>query len=108
MALVRKTNTVSTPSTPKKQIIKVNPYENPENVLELMANICSARTSADTDVFWKYVLEAYNKEVRGIRLSTYLTENRSDLWNKDFAHEQYKRLKDLFWKKVLMRVWLLH
>ena len=97
MALVRKTNTVSTPSTPKKQIIKVNPYENPENVLELMANICSARTSADTDVFWKYVLEAYNKEVRGIRLSTYLTENRSDLWNKDFAHELSEYCRKISW-----------
>lgn len=97
MALVRKSSSSSTPITPKKQVITVNPYENPENVLELMANICSARTSSDTEVFWKSVREAYFKEVQGISLSAYLAENRSNLWNKDFDHELNDYCRNISW-----------
>ena len=97
MALVKKTNLSSTPKVPKKQVIKVNPYENPENVLDLMANICSARQSVDTDVFWKSVREAYNKELMGVSLSEYLTQNRANLWNKDFEHELNDYCRSISW-----------
>lgn len=97
MALVKKTNLLSTPKVPKKQVIKVNPYENPENVLDLMANICSARQSVDTDVFWKSVREAYNKELMGVSLSEYLTQNRANLWNKDFEHELNDYCRSISW-----------
>ena len=97
MALVRKSSSPSTPSTPKKQIIKVNPYENPENVMELMASICSARTSVDTDVFWQSVRDAYFKEINGVSLSMYLADNRANLWNKDFEHELNDYCRSISW-----------
>lgn len=97
MALVKKTNQISSQAVAKEHVIKVNPYENPENVMELMANICSARTSADTDVFWKSVREAYFKEVKGISLSAYLAENRANLWNKDFEHELNDYCRNISW-----------
>lgn len=97
MALVKKTNITSKASGEKKRVIKVNPYENPENVLELMANICSARTSVDTDVFWKPVKDAFFKKVNGVSLSDYLTDNRGTLWNKDFEHELNDYCRSISW-----------
>ena len=97
MAIAKKINKASTTNVPKKQVIKVNPYENPENVLELMANICSARTSVDTEVFWKSVREAYNKEYKGESLSEYLTQYRANLWNKDFEHELNDLCRNISW-----------
>lgn len=97
MALVRKSSPSSTPAIQKKQIIKVNPYENPENVLDLMANICSAKTSVDTDVFWQSVRDAYFKEIKGVSLSMYLADNRGNLWNKDFEHELNDYCRSISW-----------
>ena len=97
MALVRKSNPNCHPTVEKKQIIKVNPYENPDNVLDLMANICSARTSVDTEVFWSAVRNGFFKEVKGVSLSQYLTDNRSRLWNKDFEHELNDYCRSLSW-----------
>ncbi len=71
----------------KKQVIKISPYENPENVMELMAKICSAQPSAETDIYWGIINEAYNKEVNGISLNNYLSDNRANLLNPDFKHD---------------------
>ena len=97
MALIRKSNSNTHSTVEKKQIIKVNPYENPDNVLDLMANICSARTSVDTEVFWSAVRNGFFKEVKGVSLSQYLTDNRSRLWNKDFEHELNDFCRSLSW-----------
>ena len=80
MALIKK-NTSSSQSAPKKQIIKVNPYENADNVMELMANICSALPNVDTDTYWETINDAYNKPVRGKSLNEYLKD-------KDMRGEQ--------------------
>lgn len=87
MALVRKSSSSFTQKTPKKQIIKVNPYENANNVMELMASISSAVPTADTDIYWSVIYDAYNKEVRGKSLREYLTDNRGNLLNGDFHHD---------------------
>ena len=99
MALIKKKTQANQASTPKKQIIKVNPYENPENVMELMANICSAQASADTELYWQIVREAYNKPIKGASLSEYLEDKdkRSNLWNKDFEHELNDYCRRLSW-----------
>ncbi|MDO4462236.1 MAG: ankyrin repeat domain-containing protein [Bacteroidia bacterium] len=96
MALKKKT-TSQTAVSPKKQIIKVNPYENPENVMELMAGICSATPSADTDIYRGAIIEAYNKKVGGMSLCDYLTENRGNLLNVDFEHDLYAKCQELSW-----------
>lgn len=75
----------------KKQVIKVNPYENPDNVLDLMAKICSARPSVETDIYWNILNEAYFKTIRGASLNDYLKANWQKLANPDFEEE----LKDL-------------
>ena len=97
MALVRKSSPSSTPAVQKKQIIKVNPYENPENVLELMANICSAVPNADTEIYWNIIRDAYNKEVRGKSLNQYLKDNRGNLLNGDFEHDLNNFCRQLSW-----------
>ena len=99
MALVKKNNHSSSKqsSTPKKQVIKVNPYENPENVLELMSQICSAKTSVNTDAFWNVVNDAYNKPVRGQSLQKYLEENRKSCINMDFEHDLKSYCQQLSW-----------
>ena len=86
MAIIKKGGGSSHQSS-KKQIIKISPYENPENVMELMAKICSAQPSAETDIYWGIINEAYNKEVNGISLYNYLSENRGNLFNPDFMHD---------------------
>lgn len=97
MALVRKTNAQSGSSVPKKQVVKVNPYENPDNVMELMANICSATPTADTNIYWDTINEAYNKEVRGKSLNDYIKENRGNLLNGDFEHDLNDFCRKLSW-----------
>lgn len=78
-------------SKSKSQVIKVNPYENPENVLELMSKICSATPSVESDVYWTILNDAYRKDDQGISLADYLKENRHALFNTDFDFQ----LKDL-------------
>lgn len=97
MALIRKNSNSEATSVPKQKIIKVNPYENPENVMELMARICSAVPNADTDLYWNVIKDAYNKEVRGKSLCNYLEENRSNLINVDFEHDLNDLCMQLSW-----------
>jgi len=88
MALKRKEDaTTASSTTPKSQIIKVNPYENPDNVMELMAKICSAKPLADTKLFWNPIYEAFDKEIKEKSFGQYLSENRNRLLNKDFRQE---------------------
>ena len=65
MALVRKSQPNTSFTSERKQIIKVNPYENTENVLALMSNICSATNSADTDVFLNSVGDGMSQKIKG-------------------------------------------
>ena len=97
MVVAKKKCIVSTVRVPKKQVIKVNPYENPENVLELMANICSAVPSADTNIYWNIISDAYNKEIGGKSLNDYIKENRDNLLNGDFEHDLNKFCRELSW-----------
>ena len=99
MALVKKNNHSSSThsSAPKKQVIKVNPYENPENVLELMSQICSAKTSVNTDAFWNVVRDAYHKEMKGTSLCDYLDQNRGNLWDPDFEHKLNDYCRNISW-----------
>ena len=91
MALKSKKAATLKDNKPKSQVIKVNPYENPENVLELMAKICSATPSVESDVYWTMLNDAYLKDDRGTSLADYLKENRHALYNTDFDFQ----LKDL-------------
>lgn len=97
MALVKKTNQNSSQAVAKEHVIKVNPYENPENVMELMASICSATPSADTNLYWNVINEAYNKEVHGKSLREYLIDNRNNLINADFDFDLKDFCQQLSW-----------
>ena len=97
MALIRKNSKSDATSAPKQKIIKVNPYENPENVMELMSTICSAKASADTNNFWAILNEAYYNEANGISLCDYLKKNRSQLANFDFEHDLYNFSQQISW-----------
>ena len=94
--LIRKHNSNKEQSKGQK-IIKVSPYENPENVMELMAKICSATPTADFDLFWETINNAYNKQIRGKSLYEYLKENRYGLLNEDFDHNLKTYNKELEW-----------
>lgn len=73
-------------------IIKVNPYEIPENVMELMANICSAKETIDSAQFWKICDDARLQEHKGKpSLYDYFRENRELFYNPDF----YSDLNDV-------------
>lgn len=72
---------------PQKQVIKVNPYENPENVLELMSSICSAVPTTDSSIYWNYLYNAFLKEIHGKSLKDYIKEKRGNLLNYDFVHD---------------------
>jgi GTP-binding protein EngB required for normal cell division len=97
MALVRKAGASKAPAV-KKQVIQINPYENPENVLELMSKICSATPSVETDVYWNVIYDALcNRDVRGKSLDDYLKENRSHLYNGDFKHDIEDYCSRLSW-----------
>ena len=74
-------------SAPKQQVIKVNPYENPANVMELMSNICAARPTTDSSDYWRIIYGAGYKEVKGVSLYDYIDENRYSLANRDFKYE---------------------
>jgi len=86
-----------TTKSPKKQIIKVNPYENPDNVLDLMAKICSARPSVETDIYWNNLSEAYFKTVRDASLSDYLKTNWQQLANPDFEEQLNDLCRRISW-----------
>ncbi|MGM9872085.1 MAG: dynamin family protein [Muribaculaceae bacterium] len=97
MAIIRKTTQSHTQESQKKQVIKVNPYENPENVMELMAKICSAVPSANTDIYWNVINNASDKEVSGKTLFEYLFDNRANLLNPDFSHDLIDLCKRISW-----------
>lgn len=98
MALVRKSKPNTSFTSERKQIIKVNPYENTENVLALMSNICSATNSADTDVFWNSVGEGMSQKIKGgLNLNDFLEEHRSTFGDPDFKHHLWDYLTDLSW-----------
>ena len=98
MALVRKSKPNTSFTSERKQIIKVNTYENTENVLALMSNICSAINSADTDVFWNSVGEGMSQKIKGgLNLNDFLEEHRSTFWDPDFKHHLWDYLTDLSW-----------
>lgn len=85
MALVSKKKTPS--SAPKSRIVQVNPYENPDNVMELMAKISSAKPSADDNFFWDAINKAYENFKGRPSLSEYIEENREHLLDKDFEYK---------------------
>lgn len=98
MALVRKSQPNTSFTSERKQIIKVNPYENTENVLALMSNICSATNSADTDVFLNSVGDGMSQKIKGgLNLNDFLEEHRSTFWDPDFKHHLWDYLTDLSW-----------
>lgn len=98
MALVRKSKPNTSFTSERKQIIKVNPYENTENVLALMSNICSATNSADTDVFLNSVDEGMSQKIKGgLNLNDFLEEYRSTFWDPDFKHHLWDYITDLSW-----------
>lgn len=82
---------------PKAQVIKVNPYENAENVIELMASICSAKPTVDTDIYWNTIKDAYNYEIRGKSLEQYIKDNRGNFFNADFEHDLDQLCRLLSW-----------
>lgn len=89
MAIFRKKSKQNSNSNVSKtQIIKVNPYENPDTVLDLMSRICSATPTADTDMWWNITRDAfYNKEVRGKSLYDFVDENLENLANQNFVRD---------------------
>ncbi|WP_028897598.1 ankyrin repeat domain-containing protein [Prevotella sp. HUN102] len=97
MALVRKQKKDAGKHSSINRIIKVNPYENPETVMGLMAKICSVRPSAETDIFWKIINDAYAKKLRGLSFSEYLQENRYSLYDKDFQYDLENYLQQISW-----------
>jgi len=97
MPLIKKVFNRESASLSKQKIIKVNPYENPENVMELMARVCSAVPNADTDLYWNVIKDAYNKEIRGKSLCDYLAENRGNFINVDFEHDLDNLCMQLSW-----------
>ena len=95
MALKRK-NTKATPSSQRKQVIKVNPFENPENVMELMTKICSARPTVDIDVFWNAVGDAYDKKIDGVSFTEYIKQC-DILYNNDFLSNLKEYCDNISW-----------
>lgn len=96
MALQSK-KTLSKSNSTKKKVIKVNPYENPDNVLDLMAKICSARPSVETDIYWNILHDALSKPVRGASLYEYLNTNWQKLANPDFEEELKGLCRQISW-----------
>ena len=96
MALQSK-KTLSKKDNTKKQVIKVNPYENPDNVLDLMAKICSARPSVETDIYWNIINDAFSKPVRDASLYDYLNTNWQNLANPDFEEELMNLCRQISW-----------
>lgn len=71
----------------RNQTIKINPYENYENVMKLMANICAAGDIESDNAFEKAYKEALNKEINGISLLDFVEEKKESFANKDFIHD---------------------
>lgn len=98
MALIKKKISAQKDSTSiKKQVIKIDPYENAENVMELMAKISSAKPSADIDGYWNIIKDAYNREIRGVSLGQYLKENKDGLINRNFDYHLECFCRQLSW-----------
>lgn len=102
MALVKKTYSTTTEYSPKKHIIKLNPYENPDNVMELMAKICSATPTVGINIFLNKIEDALNCRIRITSykeksLREFIKENRGDLSNLDFEHDLKKYCDELSW-----------
>lgn len=102
MALVKKTYSTTTEYSPKKHIIKLNPYENPDNVMELMAKICSATPTVGINIFLNKIEDALNCRIRITSykeksLREFIKENRSDFSNLDFEHDLKKYCDELSW-----------
>lgn len=97
MALVRKNTSPNKSNEPRQQIIKINPYENADNVMELMASICSAVPAADTNLYWDIINDAYNKEINGKCLREYLIDNRGNLINPDLDFDLKHFCRELSW-----------
>ena len=75
--------------TPKQQIIRINPYEIPENVLYLMSQISSSRPSADSNLFWEPIYDMVYSETDS--LYEFIEENRSNFSNIDFGNHLHKK-----------------
>ena len=71
----------------KSQTIKINPYENYENVMKLMANICAAGDTESDNAFEKAYKGALDKNINGISLLDFVEEKKENFANKDFIHD---------------------
>ena len=73
------------PTVEKEQIVKINPCEISEVVLQLMSSISSARPSANLALFWNPINEAvYKKNSNGESFVDFVRKNRKGLYNIDF------------------------
>ncbi len=74
------------PTIEKEQIVKINPCEISEVVLQLMSSISSARPSANLALFWNPINEAIcKKNSNGESLRDFVIKNRRKLDDIDFA-----------------------
>ncbi len=74
------------PTIEKEQIVKINPCEISEVVLQLMSSISSARPSANLALFWNPINEAIcKKNSNGESLGDFVIKNRRKLDDIDFA-----------------------
>ncbi|MCQ2195203.1 MAG: dynamin family protein [Paludibacteraceae bacterium] len=105
MALTRKKTT----ATPKQQIIKVNPYEIQDNVLDLMGQIAAARPSNTIGEYWskvdnfffhdestsREVVEDDKKVMRNFSFRDYFYQFRSEFGESDFLRIAYNLVNSL-------------
>lgn len=74
------------PTIEKEQIVKINPCEISEVVLQLMSSISSARPSANLALFWNPINEAIcKKNSNGESLVDFVNKNRRGLDDIDFV-----------------------
>lgn len=97
MALVKRQNKETGGTASRARIVKVDPYENAENVMKLMAEICAAKSSMEVDDFLQILTEVYRKEVDGVSLEQYLRDNRHNLQNRDFDRDLWTLCSNLLW-----------
>lgn len=83
--------------TSKSKILKVDPYENPNNVLELIKNICSAQSTASAKEYWDIIYNVlYNKVIGEFSLYQYL-EQYSDFVEGNVYEELYGLCNELLY-----------
>ena len=82
-------------SAQKKQIIKINPYENPQNVMELMSNICSAESKTNDNIFYNIIFDVFFDNSKGQSLNDFLNDNRTRLLNVDFKRDLWNRCDEI-------------